>query len=217
MFQLENVRHRYAGGPTLVFPDWQLPAGGSAVLVGPSGSGKTTLLSLLGGLLSPSEGRVLLAEQDLGQLPASKMDAFRGQHVGFIPQRPHLIASLNVAENLQLAQYLAHLPQDKTRVQAVLDQLGIGELAHRKPHQLSQGQAQRVAIGRAVVNKPALLLADEPTASLDDASTDAVIALLQEAAGAAGASLLVASHDSRVKTQFAQHFALVAPSQKVAA
>ncbi|GAB3243155.1 ABC transporter ATP-binding protein [Chitinimonas naiadis] len=217
MFQLDRVHHRYAGGTELIFPDWTLPQGGSAVLVGPSGSGKTTLLSLLGGLLRASEGRVLLAGQDLATLPGSQLDAFRGRHVGFVPQRPHLLASLTVAENLQLAQYLAHLPQDRHRITTVLAELGLAELAGRKPHQLSQGQAQRVAIARAVVNKPALLLADEPTASLDDAATEAVVGLLQSAAGEAGASLLVASHDSRVKDRFSTRFSLDRTQQEQAA
>ncbi|WP_269532770.1 ABC transporter ATP-binding protein [Chitinimonas sp. BJYL2] len=208
MFQLDQLAYQYPGGQTLRFPDWQLPQAGQAVLTGPSGSGKTTLLSLLGGLLSPSAGRVVLAGQDVARLPASQRDAFRGRSIGFVPQRPHLVASLSVAENLQLAQYLAHLPQDPQRIDTVLTALGIAELARRKPAQLSQGQAQRVAIARAVVNRPAVLLADEPTASLDDEATAAVLALLRSAADEAGASLLVASHDGRVKSTFATTFAL---------
>ncbi|HEY9100844.1 ABC transporter ATP-binding protein [Chitinimonas sp.] len=216
MFQLDSVRHRYPGGAELAFPDWSLAQGGRAVLVGPSGSGKTTLLSLLGGLLRPSAGKVSLAGQDLGALPPGKLDAFRGRQVGFVPQRPHLIASLTVADNLRLAQYLAHLPQDSQRIEAVLHELGLAGLGNRKPHQLSQGQAQRVAIGRAVVNRPALLLADEPTASLDDDAAEAVVSLLQKVADEAGACLLVASHDSRVKDRFETRFALGVSKEQAA-
>lgn len=203
MLLIEQLRHSYDGVTDITFPDWQLASGAQAVLIGPSGSGKTTLLSLVGGMLKPMHGKLLVAGQDMAALAPSAMDRFRGQTVGLVPQRLHLIASLTVAENLQLAQYLAHLPQAGNRVQEVLARLGLADYARRRPHQLSQGQAQRVAIARAVINRPKLLLADEPTASLDDASTEAVIGLLQREAEAVGASLLITSHDMRVKSRFA--------------
>lgn len=203
MLHIEQLRHSYDAATAITFPDWQLAHGAQAVLIGPSGSGKTTLLSLVGGMLKPMHGKLLVAGQDMAALTPSQMDRFRGQTVGLVPQRLHLIASLTVAENLQLAQYLAHLPQDTNRVSEVLKRLGLEDYAKRRPHQLSQGQAQRVAIARAVINRPKLLLADEPTASLDDASTESVIALLQREAEAVGASLLITSHDSRVKSRFA--------------
>jgi putative ABC transport system ATP-binding protein len=209
MFSIKQLRHQYPGAQQeIVFPDWQLAQGEHCVLIGPSGSGKTTLLSIVGGMLKPLSGQALVAKQDIAQLSASALDRFRGQNVGLVPQRLHLIASLSVAENLQLAQYLAHLPQDGTRIHAVLDRLGLADLAKRKPHQLSQGQAQRVAIARAVVNGPKLLLADEPTANLDDESTEDVISLLEREADAVGATLLIASHDGRVKSHFARHLTL---------
>lgn len=209
MFQLASLRHHYPGGAPLAFPDWSLPQGGQAVLVGPSGSGKTTLLSLLAGMLRPAAGQLKVAGEDIGRLGGAALDRFRGRHIGLVPQRPHLIASLTVAENLTLAQYLARLPQDAARVADVLARLGLAEFAARRPHQLSQGQAQRAAIGRAVVNRPRLLLADEPTANLDDEATADVLALLRREAEAVGATLLLASHDGRVKTEFAERFALV--------
>ena len=217
MFELQQLRHRYPGGQDIVFPDWTLAQGEHAVLIGPSGSGKTTLLSVLGGMLKPQTGLARVAGEDIGRMSGGVLDQFRGQRIGLVPQRLHLVASLTVAENLQLAQYLAHLPQDASRVQAVLDRLGLKELGKRRPHQLSQGQAQRVAIGRAVVNGPRLLLADEPTASLDDASTDAVINLLEREAEAVGATLLIASHDSRVKSHFQRHLELGTQTAGVAA
>lgn len=209
MFRLEQLRHRYPGGATIAFPDWSLEQGGQAVLIGPSGCGKTTLLSLLGGMLTPNEGgRLEVAGEALARLKGAALDRFRGQRIGVVPQRLHLIASLSVAENLALAQYLAHLPQDAGRVTEVLGRLGLDALARRRPHQLSQGQAQRVAIARAVVNRPSLLLADEPTANLDDESAAAVIELLEREAESVGASLLVASHDARVKQRFERCFEL---------
>lgn len=210
MFRLHALRYRYDQTAELSFPDWSLPQGEQAVLRGPSGSGKSTLLSLLAGLLQPQQGEIWLAEQALAALPPAQRDAWRGRHIGFIPQRAHLLASLNVLENLQLAQYLARLPQDAAQCQRVLASLGLSELAGRRPQQLSQGQAQRVAIARALLNQPKLLLADEPSASLDDANTAAVLDLLQGAAQQAGATLLVASHDARVHARFDRQFLLEA-------
>lgn len=208
MIQFEQLRYRYPKGASLAFPDWTLQDGGQAVLVGPSGSGKTTLLSLIGGMLKPASGTLTVAGQNLGNLSASAQDQFRGRQIGLVPQQLHLVASLTVAENLQLAQYLAGVAQPQARVQQVLDRLGIGGEMKRKPGELSQGQAQRVAIARAVINQPRLLLADEPTASLDDAAADAVIALFQQEARQLGATLLIASHDSRVKSRLAQRLEL---------
>jgi len=217
MFELRQLRHRYPGGQDIRFPDWTLAQGEHAVLVGPSGSGKTTLLSIIGGMLKPQQGVAKVAGEDIGSMAGAALDRFRGRRIGLVPQRLHLVASLTVAENLQLAQYLAHLPQDAGRVQTVLDRLGLGELARRRPHQLSQGQAQRVAIGRAVVNAPRLLLADEPTANLDDAATHAVITLLEREAETVGATLLIASHDGRVKSHFKRHLELGMHTAEVAA
>ncbi|MDK2126605.1 ABC transporter ATP-binding protein [Parachitinimonas caeni] len=205
---MKQLRHRYGGGAEISFPDWVLDAGGHALLVGPSGSGKTTLLSIVGGMLQPTSGQAIVAGQDLRQLSAGALDRFRGQTIGLVPQKLHLIASLTVAENLQLAQYLAHLPKNPQRIHEVLTRLGVAELAQRRPHQLSGGQSQRVAIARAVVNKPKLLLADEPTANLDDDAATAVIDLLEREAGEVGASLLIASHDGRVKSRIGHSFAL---------
>jgi putative ABC transport system ATP-binding protein len=210
MFRLHALRYRYGQAAELRFPDWSLQQGEQAVLRGPSGSGKSTLLSLLAGLLQPQQGDIWLAEQSLAALPPAQRDAWRGRHIGFTPQRAHLLASLNVLENLQLAQYLARLPQDAAQCRRVLASLGLGELAGRRPQQLSQGQAQRVAIARALLNQPKLLLADEPSASLDDANTAAVLDLLQGAAQQAGATLLVASHDARVHARFDRQFLLEA-------
>jgi putative ABC transport system ATP-binding protein len=217
MFELKGLRHRYRGGQDIVFPDWTLAQGEHAVLIGPSGSGKTTLLSIVGGMLSPAQGLAIVAGQDIARLSPGALDRFRGATIGLVPQRLHLIASLTVAENLQMAQYLAHLPQDMARVHAVLDRLGLADLARRRPHQLSGGQSQRVAIARAVVNAPKLLLADEPTANLDDAATEAVVALLEREAEAVGATLLIASHDGRVKSRFARHLQLGQAAAEVVA
>jgi putative ABC transport system ATP-binding protein len=121
--------------------------------------------------------------------------------MGFIFQRNHLVSSLNVEDNLLMAPYLANLPQDKSRVKAVLERLGLSEKRHARIQDLSQGQAQRVAIARAVMNKPAVLLADEPTSALDDSHCEKVIDLLLEVASENQSTVIVATHDQRLKTR----------------
>ena len=199
MFSLTGVEHRYAGTPVLRIDAWQAQAGEHWLLAGPSGSGKTTALHILAGLTTPTVGRVVVGGTDLATIQGSARDRWRGRCVGLVPQRLHLVGALDVRANLLLAQFLAGLPQDRARVDELLAAVGVGELAHRYPRALSQGQAQRVAVARAVVNRPALVLADEPTANLDDAHVAATLDLLQRQARATGATLVVASHDARVR------------------
>ena len=130
--------------------------------------------------------------------------------MGIVLQALHLVAHLTVRANVRLAQYLADLPQDKAAVERALEALGVADKAERRPTELSQGERQRVAIARAVVNGPKLLLADEPTASLDDASAEAAIGLLFAQAERTGATLVVATHDARVKRHFGKELVLKA-------
>ena len=199
MFSLTGVEHRYAGTPVLRIDAWQAQAGEHWLLAGPSGSGKTTALHILAGLTTPTVGQVVVGGTDLSTIQGSARDRWRGRCVGLVPQRLHLVGALDVRANVLLAQFLAGLPQDRARVDELLAAVGVGELAHRYPRALSQGQAQRVAVARAVVNRPALVLADEPTANLDDAHAAATLDLLQRQARATGATLVVASHDARVR------------------
>ena len=209
MFSLTGVEHRYAGTPVLRIDAWQAQAGEHWLLAGPSGSGKTTALHILAGLTTPTVGRVVVGGTDLATIQGSARDRWRGRSVGLVPQRLHLVGALDVRANLLLAQFLAGLPQDRARVDELLAAVGVGELAHRYPRALSQGQAQRVAVARAVVNRPALVLADEPTANLDDAHAAATLDLLQRQARATGATLVVASHDARVRPLLPQVRTLV--------
>ena len=202
MLQISGLNHSYDDEVSISFPDWEVAEGHHAIILGSSGCGKTTLLHLIAGLMSPMAGNLQVAGQDMAQISKSKLDQFRGENIGIVFQKPHLVRSLSVKENLLLSQYLAHQKTDSKRVEEVLEKLGIAELAKRKVHQISQGQAQRVSIGRAVINKPKLLLADEPTASLDDENCQKVIDLLKTQAQETGATLIVATHDQRVKSAF---------------
>jgi putative ABC transport system ATP-binding protein len=198
---LDGLARAYGGRAVVAIPEWAVAAGQHSLILGPSGSGKSTLLHLIAGLLRPSRGRVLVAGQDLGALAPAALDAFRGRVVGIVLQRLHLIQALTVRDNLRLARTLARLPADPARIEALITDLGLRELAGARPSRLSEGEAQRVAIARAVVNHPALILADEPTSALDDANCATVLRMLLAQAEASGATLLIATHDARLKAQ----------------
>lgn len=178
------------------------------LLQGESGSGKTTLLHILTGLLKPGKGEVVINETSIYQLPGAKLDQFRGKHIGLVFQRPHLLKSLTVFENLLIAQSFAGLKRDTDRVHQVLSSLNIADKLSNYPGQLSQGQLQRVAIARAVINKPGLIMADEPTSSLDDKNARAVLDLLIDQAELNEATLIIATHDNRVKERIEKSYSL---------
>jgi putative ABC transport system ATP-binding protein len=208
MISTKAVVHRYANAAPMIFDDWQINDGERWLLLGESGSGKTTLLHILTGILKPEEGKVHIKGTSIYELSAKKLDQFRGRHIGIVFQRPHLIKSLTIAENLILAQSFAQLPIDHQRIDEVLQSLGISHKKDDYPAALSQGQLQRVSIARAVINKPALLIADEPTSSLDDKNASAVLQLLIEQSGLNQATLVVATHDKRVKDAFTHTYTL---------
>lgn len=174
--------------------------GEHTLILGESGSGKTTLLHILSGLRKPNAGSVTVAGQRLYDLDARGLDKFRGQHIGLIFQDAHLVKSLTVGENLKIAQRFAGVDTSMDRIREVLDWLNLGDKLHAYPQKLSRGQVQRVAIARAVVNRPRVLVADEPTASLDDRNTASVIDLLLRQAEQTQATLIVATHDLRLKS-----------------
>jgi ABC-type lipoprotein export system ATPase subunit len=185
VFSLKGVRHRYGAREVLRLERFEAAQGEKWLVLGPSGSGKSTLLHILAGLLRPSDGSVEVARP-----------------IGIVPQKLHLISSLDVEDNLLLAQYLAGATQEPARAAQVLAGVGLADRAHSRPHQLSHGQAQRVAVARAVMNRPKLLIADEPTSNLDDAHCAAALDLLETQAAECGATLVVATHDARAKPRF---------------
>ncbi len=198
MISTTGLRYRYASGPNLSFADVQVPQGGLLLLRGGSGSGKSTWLALAAGLLSPSGGDISVAGQPLGALSERQRDGWRARNLGFLPQQLHLSQALSVQQNLALVYFAAGLRQDCAAMRQSLTALGVQELAERRPGTLSGGQAQRVALARAVLLSPQVILADEPTASLDDAAAQEALALLQSSAARCGATLVIATHDRRV-------------------
>lgn len=209
MIQLENVAFQYSPQSALLqFPDWTVSAGKHAVLLGASGSGKTTLLHLLAGLLRPTQGKIVIGSQDIARLRGSALDRFRGQKLGLVFQQPHLLNSLTLEQNLLLAQYLAGIKQDRKVIRETLASLSLDHRRTARVTTLSQGEAQRAAIARAVLNKPVTILADEPTSSLDDPNCERVLELLQNQASAHGATLLIVTHDQRVKDHISQQLTL---------
>lgn len=210
MFHVTDLRHAYGGAQALSIDDFEAKRAEHWLVLGRSGSGKSTLLHVLAGLLRPTAGKVVVAGQDLGVLKPAQLDRFRGQTIGIVLQQLHLVPTLTVEKNVLLAQYLSGVGQSRERVAEVLASLDLADKGRAYPHELSHGQAQRVAVARAVVNRPALLLADEPTSNLDDERCMQALDLLQSQARACEATLLIATHDRRIMERVANHFSLEA-------
>ncbi|MDP1782085.1 MAG: ATP-binding cassette domain-containing protein [Hydrogenophaga sp.] len=198
MIDSRGLQFAYPHSEPLRFADVSVAQGGTLLLRGPSGSGKSTWLALASGLLTPTAGEVEVGGQSVGGLSAATRDAWRARHIGFLPQKLHLSDALSVEDNLGLVFFAAGLPVDKAAVAGALRVLNIESLAARKPAQLSGGQAQRAALARALLLRPSVILADEPTASLDDGACEASLDLLRNSASKLNATLVIATHDARV-------------------
>jgi putative ABC transport system ATP-binding protein len=201
MIKTKGVEFNYDNQVFFKFQDIDLKSSENLLIIGSSGIGKTTLLHLLAGLLESSSGSIKLFEKELSDLSSHQLDKFRKNNIGIVFQRPHFVNSLTVKENLQLAQYIAN-KKDNNRVENILKNLNIFDKSNKKTNQLSQGEKQRASIALAIVNSPKLILADEPTSSLDDINCDNVIKLLKKQATDFGAQLIVITHDSRLKKHF---------------
>lgn len=208
MIVADNLSFSYGSSKVISFPSFSLKAGEHCLLLGESGSGKTTLLHLMGGLLRGYSGKLQLNDTEPAPLSESQLDTFRGKHIGFIFQKNHLISALSVEKNVMMAPYLAGVAVDRSRVYEVLNDLGLAEKHSSSVTTISQGQAQRVAIARAIVHHPSIILADEPTSALDDGNCEKVINLLLEAAARNNATLLVATHDQRLKNKISKQVQL---------
>lgn len=193
----------YEQRPIARLSSLSLHEGECALLVGGSGSGKTTLLLAIAGLAQTLSGRVEIGDVEVSALDAAARDRFRGRHIGFVFQDLHLVSGLSVLDNLLLAPFVTRARQDRERALQLLDAIGLADRLNQRADTLSRGQAQRVAIARAILMSPQLIVADEPTASLDDETCSAVTELLRTAAEQSGAALLIATHDRRLREQFA--------------
>ena len=190
-------------------PDLFCQAGNTILVTGNSGKGKTTYLHILAGLLKPNSGEIVIDNKEITHLKGSKADKFRGKNIGVVFQKSHFIASLSVLENLEMASWLATGKKHKVRAKELLQKLDISEQAHKLPSQLSVGQQQRVSIARALMNEPKVLLADEPTSSLDDKNADNVIELLETLSKEYKTALIIVTHDSRIKQKFTNQITMV--------
>lgn len=199
VLELRALRHGY--GERVLFDglDLVLRKGEHRLLLAPSGVGKTTLINLVAGLLTPVAGEVRVCGESMSAGSATRRDDLRRRHIGVVFQTLRLVSALSLHANLRLAQRLAGQPPDEAVIERLLQTVGLTHRAHDKPRRLSQGEMQRGAIARALVGKPALLLADEPTSALDDANAEKVARLLLETAHANGSTLLIATHDARLQ------------------
>ena len=209
MISTKNITFSYNKDQNFIMPDLFCQAGSTILVTGNSGKGKTTYLHILAGMLQPNSGEILIDNTDFTNLKGSKADKFRGKNIGVVFQKSHFIASLSVLENLEMASWLATGKKHTKRAKELLNKLDILEQAHKQPSQLSVGQQQRVSIARALMNEPKVLLADEPTSSLDDKNTDNVIELLESLSKEYKAALIIVTHDSRIKAKFTMEKYLV--------
>jgi len=184
------------------FPEFSCARGGHLLITGNSGKGKTTLLHLLSGLLKVQEGSVEIAGKNLKNFSRAELDRFRGKHIGLVFQQPRFISSLSVIDNILAAQYFGMGKSERKAAFELLKSLGIESKAGNATGELSGGERQRLAIARALASKPAIVMADEPTSSLDDENAERVYSLLSHESAEYNAALVVVSHDSRLKAKF---------------
>src|SRR5690554_2374583 len=204
MLRTKHLKFQYDASVEFTVDDLSLSPGDELLILGKSGSGKTTILNILAGLLPPDQGEVILDGVSIYQLSGTRLDQFRGKNIGIVFQKPHLLQPLSVEENIWLANFFVANPKSH-KAAHLLEELGISDKRNAKVATLSEGEAQRVSIARALANSPKLILADEPTASLDDDNAQAVIRLLQSQAKKLDAILIIVTHDQRVKEHIAHH------------
>lgn len=195
-FQYKNTERAFS------FPDIKLKENDNLLILGKSGIGKTTLLHLLAGLLKPQSGKVVIDNTEINSLSNNKLDQFRGQNIGLVFQKNHAVQSLSVFENLKARLFFSKKEINNSNIETLLGQLDLLEHKNSKVNQLSEGQLQRLGIALSVIHSPKVILADEPTSSLDDENCKIVIELLKKQAATTNANLIVITHDHRIKSFF---------------
>ncbi len=209
-----NLSKSFGGTAVLQNCSITMEAGRHLLLLGPSGSGKSTLINLLTGLLAPDTGEILICGESMTGLRPQARDDLRRRRIGIIFQTLRLVSALSVRANLRLAQKLSHGEVDDGRIDHLLEELGIAHRAHAKPRDMSQGEAQRAAIARALVGRPDLLVADEPTSALDHRNAEKIAELLLDTARTQGSTLLIATHDARLRAYFPDQLELAPPTRE---
>ena len=202
MLAAKSIKYSYDSNNKFEFPDFCLESTEDLLIIGDSGVGKTTFLNILGGLLPPQSGSITLNGTNYSDLINKDLDKFRGKNIGIIFQSPYFINNLNLMDNLLFSLFLSKNQQDKNVVIELLNQVGLKDKIYSKPNDLSQGEKQRASIALALVKKPNLILADEPTSSLDDNNCDLVVSLLKEQSQLNKCKLIIITHDARLKKHF---------------
>jgi len=207
VLEIRNLTKSFAqpGGGRLSIldiPALDVAAGEQFVLIGQSGGGKTTLLHLIAGIATPDSGSIRIGNVDITRLSESGRDRFRAGTTGYVFQTFNLLGGFTALENVRLGMSFAAGKYDSARARSLLDRVGLADRAHYKPSQLSVGQQQRVAIARSLASRPKLLLADEPTANVDPASSQMVIDLIRDSCREDNVALLLVTHSMEVASQF---------------
>lgn len=208
VLQTRQLTFSYDSEKEFRFKDISLNQGDELLVLGGSGHGKTTFLHLMAGLLKANSGEVLLKGESLAKKKGTELDKYRAQNIGLVFQKPHFIKSISVFDNLRWAMKLAGKSTNEEQIREMAQDLGIEHRLKGKASELSQGELQRASMLRAVVNKPALILADEPTSALDDENCEKVMNLLKELKNEHKAALVVVTHDGRVKESFKNQISL---------
>jgi putative ABC transport system ATP-binding protein len=208
MISVSALEHHIEGRKILSLPTWDVAKGSEWLVLGPSGSGKTTLINALTGLIRPTHGQIIVHEQEITALPPAQLDAVRADLFGIVFQTLRLLPSLTVLQNLQVARSMSGKQHSDQAFDSAMRAVGIDALTDRKPRELSVGEAQRVAIARAIVTDPKILICDEPTSALDDDNAERVIALLRQVCRYQKLTLIIATHDARVKAHISNHLVL---------
>lgn len=203
MLKTENLTFSYSKETKpFEFPDITLEKAEHLIIVGKSGIGKTTFLHLLSGLLKPNDGIINIDKIAINDLSSSNLDKFRGENIGIVFQKNYAVQSLTVLENLQARLFFSNQKVNNTKIDALLDELDLLHQKNSKTKELSEGQLQRLGIALSVIHNPKIILADEPTSSLDDENCKIVIELLKNQAQKNEANLIVITHDHRIKPFF---------------
>ena len=203
-----NLQFSYHAEKAFKFPDIKLASADAALIIGPSGSGKTTLLNLISGLQKASAGEVKLVDQSLHNLEGRSLERFRAKHLGLIFQKSLFLPYLSMMDNMKMIYSIQNRKADKSEIELLFSELNIGNILYKKAASCSIGEQQRAAIARALLQKPSLILADEPTAALDDANAEKVGELLLQMSQSQNTALLVVTHDARLKKLISKSYQL---------